>query len=424
MHAKNPWDDHAARRALREIFDAAVASASPAPAVVANLPEKPRGRCVVVGAGKASAAMAAALENAWTDVPLSGVISTRYGHGVPTRNIEIIEAAHPVPDESSANAAQQMLAAVAGLGQDDLVLALMSGGGSATLALPIEPLTLADKQRITQQLLASGASISQMNTLRTHLSAIKGGKLAAAANPARVHTLVISDVPGDDPAMVGSGPTIAGQCSAADALAVADRFGIDLPPAVRQHLKTERLDMPLKRSTHRIVASPAQALTAAAEASQKLGFNTVILGDAIEGESCQLGQLMAGIARSTRSMNQPARCPVVIISGGETTVTLTEGAGGCGGRNTEFALALALALNAEPGVWALAGDSDGIDGRQDAAGAVISPDTLARAKAAGLDGSALLARHDSYHFFQALDDLVVTGPTLTNVNDIRLVLVT
>lgn len=417
-------EDRQARFALGRVFDAALESVQAAPAVLANLPPKPRGRCIVVGAGKASAAMAAALDNAWPDVELSGVVSTRYGHAVPAGRIDVIEAGHPIPDAASEKAARRMLDAVSGLTENDLVLALFSGGGSATAALPVAPLTLGDKQRITERLLASGAGIGEINTVRKHLSRIKGGKLAAAAHPARVFTLIVSDVPGDDPAGVASGPTVPNASAPAAALEVLDRFAVKVPSALRDRLRrAEALTPQRVLGEHRVIASAAVALKAAARAARDLGFAPVVLGDAIEAESRELGRTMAGIARSVRSLGEPAPAPSMLLSGGETTVTIGGEGAGRGGRNMEFLLALAVALQGEPGIWATACDSDGIDGTGDAAGAIVTPDTLKRAAAAGLDARATLRRHDSYSLFKAIDDLVVTGPTLTNVNDLRIVLV-
>jgi hydroxypyruvate reductase len=424
MLSEDTPEERAARDSLRRIFDAAIDSAAPAPAVLANLPEKPAGRCVVIGAGKASAAMAAAIDSAWPDVRLSGVVSTRYGHAVPAGRISVIEAGHPVPDSASEKAARAILDALKGLTAEDLVIALISGGGSATLALPIEPLSMEDKQRITRQLLSSGANIGEINTVREHLSLVKGGKLAEAALPARLVTLLISDVPGDNPASVASGPTIPSGSAPADALAVLDHYDIVVSPAVRQHLESaDATPANIARGEHRIIASSAQALKAAALTARELGFSTVILGDSIEGESRELGRVMAEIAKSGTTMGQPYHPPAVLLSGGETTVTIGSADAGRGGRNMEFLLALALALNGEPGIWALAGDSDGIDGTGDAAGAVVTPDTLARAAAAGIDPRDVLIRHDSYSLFSEIGDLVCTGPTLTNVNDIRVVMV-
>jgi hydroxypyruvate reductase len=425
MLAEKPSDDRSARDSLRRIFDAAVDSAAPGPAVLGNLPEKPGGRCVVIGAGKASAAMAAAVDSAWPDVRLSGVVSTRYGHSVPAGRITVIEAGHPVPDSASEDAARLILDALTGLTAEDLVIALISGGGSATLAMPIDQLSLGEKQEITRQLLESGASITDINTVREHLSLVKGGKLAAAAAPARLVTLLISDVPGDNPASVASGPTIPSGSTPVDALAVLDRFDIVISPPVREYLENADVPTPTgHRGDHRIIASPAGALRAAAKEARDLGFATVILGDCIEGESRELGRVMAGIAQSVRTMKEPAHPPAVLLSGGETTVTIGPEGAGRGGRNTEFLLALALELDGAAGIWALAGDSDGIDGTEDAAGAVVTPDTLARAAAAQADPRQALLRHDSYSLFSETGDLVCTGPTLTNVNDIRVVMIT
>lgn len=420
------WTDRAARTALRDIFDAAVASAAPGPAVLRHLPAKPAGRCVVVGAGKASAAMAAALDAAWPDVDLSGVVVTRYGHSVPAGRIRIIEASHPVPDAMSETAAREILAAVQGLTADDLVVALISGGGSTLMVAPAGNMTLADKQAVNRALLICGATIGEMNTVRKHLSAIKGGRLALAARPARVATLVISDVPGDDPAAIASGPTVGDASTAAEAREVVSRYGIDLPAAARAVLAAgygtpKPGDFPEEVA---IIAAPFLALEAAAAEARRAGLTPLILGDAIEGEARETGTVMAGIARSAKMRGFPLKGPAVLLSGGETTVSLPRGPAGRGGRNTEFLLGLALALEGTAGVYAIAGDSDGIDGTEDAAGAIVTPDTLARGRAAGLDAHALLAGHDSYSYFDRLGDLVKTGPTLTNVNDIRAIVVT
>ncbi|MGY4479963.1 glycerate kinase type-2 family protein [Bradyrhizobium sp. USDA 3364] len=419
------WTDLRARTALRRIFDAAIASADPRITIAGALPAKPKGRCIVVGAGKASAAMAAGLDAAWPDVELSGVIVTRHGHSVPAGRIEVLEASHPVPDETSKAAALRMLRAVDGLSADDLVIALMSGGGSALMTLPASPMTLADKQAVNRALLASGATIAEMNVVRKHLSAIKGGRLALAARPARLTTLVISDIPGDDPTAIASGPTLPDASTRADAQEIVRRFAIDLPDAARRILaqgdetpKPGEIDADV-----RLVAAPSIALDAAARAARDEGLNPIILGDALEGEARELGTVMAGIARSVVTQAQPGSAPAVLLSGGETTVTIGRGPAGRGGRNTEFLLGLAVALAGAPDIWAIAGDSDGIDGTEDAAGALIGPDTLLRAAADGLDARACLAAHDSYTFFDRLGDLVRTGPTLTNVNDVRAVLI-
>ncbi|MDE2581478.1 MAG: glycerate kinase [Rhodospirillales bacterium] len=426
------WNDARARAVLRRLFDAAVAAADPRLVLAGHLPAKPKGRCVVVGGGKSAALMAAALEAAWPDVALEGTVVTRYGHAVPTRQIEVIEASHPVPDAAGERGARRLLERVRGLSADDLVLALISGGGSALLALGAPGITLADKQAVNRALLASGATIGEMNTVRKHLSAIKGGRLAQAAVPARVVTLAISDVPGDDPAVIASGPTVPDPTTFADAREILARYGIVPAAQVAARLAASDLaaaaeETPkpgqLPHADFRLIATPMMALRAAAAAAREAGVTPLILGDALEGESREMGTVMAGLARSVRAHGEPLAAPAVLLSGGETTVTIGAGPAGQGGRNTEFLLGLALALGATPGIWAVAGDTDGIDGTEDAAGALVGPDTLARARAAGLDPRAVLAGHDSYRLFAALDDLIRTGPTLTNVNDIRAVLI-
>ncbi|WP_313682041.1 glycerate kinase [Pantoea sp.] len=409
---------------LQDIFQQAVDSARPGPVIPPALPEKPRGRCVVIGAGKASAAMAAAVDAAWPDVDVSGVVVTRYGHAVPAGRIRILEAAHPVSDAMSETAAMLIVESLRGLTQDDLVLALISGGGSALMALPAPGLTLADKQAITRALLHSGANIKEMNLVRRHLSAVKGGKLAALAQPARVVSLIISDVPGDNPTDVASGPTVADNSTPGEALKVLERYGIPVAEPVRYVLSLPASPPPPSvNSETRLVATPALALEAAARAVRRHGFTPLILGDAIEGESRQAAIVMAGIAKSVKLYGHPVSGPAVLLSGGETTVTVANGKAGKGGRNTEFLLSLACALQGEAGIWAIAGDSDGIDGTEDAAGAMIYPDTLARGKLNGLSAARYLDEHDSYSFFHSLGDLVITGPTLTNVNDIRAILI-
>jgi hydroxypyruvate reductase len=415
-----------ARGVLRAVFDAAVASADPHLVLAAHLPPKPRGRCVVVGCGKSAASMAAALEAAWPDVSLSGVVVTRYGHEVPTQRITVLSSSHPVPDANSEIAARRMLETVKDLTAEDLVIALISGGGSALMALPAPGLTLADKQAINRALLASGAPIGEMNVVRKHLSAIKGGRLAAAARPARMLTLAISDVPGDDPGIIASGPTVPDASSFADARAILARYGIKETPAMTRWLSEgEETPKPgsLDHAEFHLIATPAMALAAAAETARAYGVTPLILGDALEGESSAMGTVLAGIARSVATHGQPLPMPALLLSGGESTVTIGANGAGRGGRNTEFLLALAVALNGAPGIHAIAGDTDGIDGTEDAAGAIITPTTLARARAAGLDPRAVLAGHDSYSLFDATGDLVRTGPTLTNVNDIRAILV-
>jgi hydroxypyruvate reductase len=421
------WDDRTARAALRDVFKAAIAAADPRVVLARHLPDRPAGKCVVVGAGKSAASMAAALEEAWPDVPLSGVVVTRYEHAVPTRRIRVIESSHPVPDANSERGAREVMAAVRGLGPDDLVIALMSGGASALMALPAPGLTLADKQAVNRALLACGATISEMNAVRKHLSGIKGGRLAAAAAPARVVTLAISDVPGDDPAVIGSGPTVPDPTFFADARSLTRRYGISPPPSVAARLAQDDDETPkpgtLPHATFRMIATPSMALKAAAEAARAQHLTPLILGDALEGESREMGTVLAGIARSARDHGFPLRAPALLLSGGETTVTIGAGGAGRGGRNTEFLLGLAVALNGAAKIWAIAGDTDGIDGTEDAAGAIITPDTLARARAAGLDPRGVLAAHDSYALFSAIGDLVKTGPTLTNVNDVRAILI-
>ncbi len=417
------WDDTRARQVLQAAFDAAVASADPRQVLARHLPEPPAGRCVVVGAGKSAAQMALALEDAWPDVPLSGLVVTRYGHGAATRRVRVVEAAHPVPDASGAAAAAEILRFVHGLTAEDMVLALISGGGSSLLTLPAAGISLAEKQAVNRALLASGAAIDEMNTVRKHLSAIKGGRLAAAAAPARVVTLAISDVPGDDPAVIASGPTVADQSSAADARAILARHGIAVPPSIATHLARDAAPPALPAAEFRLIATPAMALDAAAAMARGCGLVPLILGDALEGESRELGKVLAGIALSVRRHGAPVAAPALLLSGGEGTVTLGAAGGGRGGRNTECLLGLAVALGGAAGIWAVAGDTDGIDGTEDAAGAFVTPDTLARARAAGLDPRGVLAAHDSYTLFDRLGDLIRTGPTLTNVNDFRAILI-
>ena len=416
----------APRELLARLFAHAVRAADPAACVPQHLPRPPRGRTLVVGAGKAAAAMAQAVEEHWPG-ELSGLVVTRYGHGVPCERIEVVEASHPVPDAAGQDAAARILAVVQGLTSDDLVLVLVSGGGSALLALPWEGVTLADKQQLNRALLKSGAGIGEMNCVRKHLSAIKGGRLAAAAYPARVVTLVISDVPGDDAAVVASGPTLADPTTCEDALAILDKYRIEAPHQVRAVLQSGVSETPKPgdvRFSHcetRVIATARGSLAAAAEAAREAGVTPLILGDAIEGEAREVAKAMAGIAQSCAQHGEPACPPCVLLSGGETTVTV-KGAGR-GGRNAEFLLALGLALDGHPGIHAIAGDTDGIDGSEDNAGALLQPDTLARAAALGVDARAHLADNDGYGFFAALDDLVVTGPTRTNVNDFRAILI-
>jgi hydroxypyruvate reductase len=408
------------------MFDAAVAAASPKRRIAAHLPAPPKGKTIVVGAGKASAAMAKAVEEAWP-APLAGLVVTRYGHAVPCDRIEIVEASHPVPDESGHRAAQRVLEMVNDLGPDDLVLALISGGGSALLSLPAPGLSFADKQAVNAALLRSGAAIGEINTVRKHLSAIKGGRLASAAFPARVVTLVISDVPGDDPADIASGPTVADRSTFADARAVLAKYQISEPRSVIAHLERAADETPkpgsprLVNTSVVVVATPQLALEAAAEVARQAGVLPLILGDALEGEAREVGKVMAGIARQVAVHGQPAAPPVVLLSGGETTVTVR--GKGRGGRNVEFLLSLAVTLKGLPGVFALAADTDGVDGAEEIAGAIVAPDTLARAVQLGLNPRERLADNDAHSFFAALGDQVITGPTRTNVNDFRAILI-
>jgi glycerate-2-kinase len=423
------FTDDAARAALRRLFDAAVASADPRAVLARHLPEKPKGRVLVLGAGKSAAVMAAAVEAAWPDADLSGLVVTRYGHGHPTRRIEVAEASHPVPDEAGARAAQRMLDLAAAAGPGDLVLFLVSGGGSSLTTLPAQGLALPDLIAVNRALLASGATIHEMNCIRRHLSAFSGGRLAAAAHPARVVTLAISDVPGDDPTVIASGPTVPDPSTFAEARALVAHYGMALPAAVTAHLDRAGDESPkpgdprLGEPDYRFIATPRMALEAAADAARGLGLTPLILGDALEGEAREVGTVLAGIALSARAHGHPLPGPCVLLSGGETTVTIRAETPGRGGRNGECLLGCALALAGAPGVWALMGDTDGIDGSEENAGAIAAPDTLARARAAGLDPRALLTGHDSHRVFAALGDLVVTGPTLTNVNDFRAILV-
>ncbi len=411
---------------LTAAFEAAVAAAQPATRIPTALPAPPKGRTIVVGAGKASAAMARAVADNWQG-PLSGLVVTRYGHAVPCQQIEGVGAAHPVPDRAGLAAAERMRAAVADLTPDDLVLCLISGGGSALMTLPAGSLTLEDKQAVNRALLASGATISEMNCVRRHLSAVKGGRLAAAAAPARVVSLLISDVPGDDPADIASGPTVPDPTTFAEARAVLEKYGITEPAAAVAHLRAAQDETPkpgdarLAGAETAIVACPQDSLEAAAAAARAAGMTPHILSDRIEGESRDVALVHAAIALQTAKRGQPFAPPALLLSGGETTVTLR--GGGRGGPNAEFLLALAIALDGAAGIHALACDTDGVDGSEDNAGARLTPDSLARAAALGLDARRMLADNDGYGFFAGLGDLVMTGPTLTNVNDFRAILI-
>ncbi|MGL4324626.1 MAG: glycerate kinase type-2 family protein [Beijerinckiaceae bacterium] len=410
------------RDLLQRMFRAAIDAAQPALCLARYLPEKPPGRVIIIGAGKAAATMAAAVEAQWQG-PLDGLVITRYGHGAPTRFIEVVEAAHPVPDEAGLIAAQRILDRVQNLSADDFVLCLMSGGASALMTAPADGLSLADKQMVNRALLKSGADITEMNCVRKHLSRIKGGWLASACAPARVLTLMISDVPGDSPSVIGSGPTVPDATTLSDARAIVAKYKIDLPAAVSAALadlarETPKADDPCFANTHAVmIATPHMALEAAAAVARHSGYTPLILGDAIEGEAREVARVMAGIALAVRQHGTPIKSPCVLLSGGETTVTVR--GTGRGGRNVEFMLALAVALNGAADISAMAGDTDGIDGAADNAGAIITPDTLARASALGLDAKAFLANNDGHGFFEAIGDAVATGPTLTNVNDFR-----
>jgi glycerate 2-kinase len=412
---------------LRKMFDAAVSAAQPETCVPPFLPAYPqRGRLVVIGVGKASAAMARAAE-AHYGRPLEGLVVTRYGHSVACDGVEILEAAHPLPDTAGRAAAARILALANGLTEDDTVLCLVSGGGSALLAMPAEGVSFEEKTAINKALLASGATIREMNTVRRHLSAVKGGRLAAACHPARVISLLMSDVPGDDPGVIASGPTVGDPTTCADALEVIDRYAIAISEAVRTSLlegalETVKPDDPrLVGNEVHIVATPQASLEAAARLARAAGYGAHVLGDALEGEARDVGVLMAGMALQVDRRDQPFAKPCVLLSGGETTVTL-RGAGR-GGRNVEFLLSLALALDGRAGIHAIAGDTDGVDGAEEVAGAIIGPDTIARALALGMRPRDSLDENDGHGFFKALGDQIVTGPTLTNVNDFRAILV-
>ena len=422
--ALEPQPDH--RRLLRSLFDAAVAAAQPALCLPRHLPPPPKGRTIVIGAGKASAAMARSLEDHWGG-PLEGLVVTRYGYAVPCQRIEIVEAAHPVPDAAGLQATEHIRQLVNGLSADDLVIALISGGGSSLLVAPGEGLTLADKQAVNTALLESGASISEMNCVRRHLSRVKGGRLAAACHPAHLVTLLISDVPGDAPIDIASGPTVADPTTCTDALAIIERYRIPVPSTVRRLLESgqgESIkpgDARLDASSTHMITAPQIALEAAAAVARAAGYTPYILGDSLEGEARDLGKALAGITRQVMLHGQPFQPPCVLLSGGETTVTLK--GQGRGGRNVEFLLSLAVALDGLPGVHAIAGDTDGVDGAEEIAGATLAPDTLARAWAQGIRPRHSLDNNDGHGFFQALGDSVITGPTLTNVNDFRAILI-
>ncbi len=409
---------------LRALFDTAVAVADPMRMIAGHLPDRPKGRVLVIGAGKASARMAEAVEAAWG--PCEGLVITRYGYGRPCQGVEIVEAAHPVPDAAGLAATERMLRLVEGLGPDDLVLALISGGASALLVAPAEGVSLGEKQAVNAALLASGAPISLMNTVRKHLSRVKGGQLAAAAYPARVLALMISDVPGDDPAFIGSGPTVGDASSPADAQAILTRFGISVAASVHAALNRPTGVIPpgdprLSRTENRVIAAPAQSLEAAAALARKNGHRVEILGDALEGEARHVAQAHAALALNRAAAMTQIDPPLIFLSGGELTVTRR--GNGIGGPNAEYALALAIALDSAPGIHAIACDTDGVDGAAEVAGAIIGPDTLTRAKVRGIRPDQALAQNDSHTFFAAINAQVITGPTLTNVNDFRAILI-
>ncbi len=412
------------RAFLERLFTIAVERADPMGVLIDHLPDRPKGRLVVIGAGKASARMAEAVEAHYC--PCEGLVITRYGYGRPCAGIEIVEAAHPVPDQAGLDATARMLELVSGLTEDDLVLALISGGGSALLCAPIDGVTLADKQAVNAALLASGAQISAMNVVRKHLSRIKGGRLAAACAPARVLSLVISDVPGDDPSLIASGPTVGDTSTPEDALAIMERWSIDVPESVRSALAAhgDRVapdDARLARAETRVVAAPAQSLEAAANEARRAGCEVRLLGDALEGEARELAMEQARLARDIADSRQPGQAPVLLLSGGECTVT-RRGAGR-GGPNAEFVLAAALALDGDPRIHVLACDTDGVDGSDEVAGAWAGPETLTLARTAGLSPQAALDDNDAHGFFAGIVGQVVTGPTLTNVNDFRAILI-
>jgi glycerate 2-kinase len=432
MNTPSPHTDP--RGFLRALYDAAVARALPAETLATGLPRPPKGRTVVIGAGKAGGAMAAAVDALWPrEAPLSGVVITRYDHVPPAYRlkpgrVEVVEAAHPVPDEAGRKATERIAKLTHGLTEHDLVLCLISGGGSALLAMPAKGISLEEKQAINKALLRSGAAIDEMNCVRKHLSMIKGGRLAAMCAPARVVTLLISDVPGDAPDVIASGPTVPDPSTCADALRILARYHIDIPPAARAGLESGAFETPKPGDARfgghevHLIATPQQSLEAAAAVAREAGIEAHILSDQIEGESREIGKMHAALARQIASRNQPFTRPCVVLSGGETTVTV-HARGGRGGRATEFLLGCTIALQGERGVYVLAADTDGIDGVEDNAGAIVTPSTLVRAKEAGLKAQEFLDRNDAYSFFQPLGDLVAPGPTFTNVNDFRALLI-
>jgi len=421
------WNDSSAHAALMAMWKAAIGAADPLTCLAEHLPEPPaRGRIIVVGAGKAAAKMALAVETAWAHLPLHGLVVTTHGADLPNppanRRIAVRFGHHPTPDAQGAAAAADMLAMMQGLTENDLVLALMSGGGSSLSTLPAPGLTLDDMIAVNRELLRSGAPISAMNCVRKHLSAFSGGRLAAAAHPARVVTLAISDVPGDDPGTIASGPTVPDATTFAQARAIVARYGMRLPAAAQAQLEAAAVESPktLANTSFHLIATPMMALHAMAKAARAHGLTPLILGDALEGEARQLGTVLAGMALSAATHGQPLAGPCVLLSGGETTVTMPAGTQGSGGRSTECLLGMALALKAHPRIWALCADTDGIDGRSDAAGAWLTPDTIGRSS---LNAQHCLDTHTSYALFESASTLLITGPTLTNVNDVRAVII-
>lgn len=420
------------RKFLTSLFDAAVKAADPELVIRENLPQKPKGRTIVIGAGKGSAQMAAAFEKAWAekhpDSTLEGLVVTRYGYATPCNHIEIIEAAHPVPDQAGLDAAKRLFELISGLSKDDLVVALISGGGSALLPSPPDGMTLADEIAVNQALLASGAPISAMNTIRKHLSLIKGGRLAAAAHPAKVFSLIVSDIPGDNPAFVASGPTVPDDTNRDHALKILERYSLDLPAAAMAHIRSENCHAPkpddaiFANNEVRVIASAAASLEAAAREAEKQGLSAIILSDSIEGEAREVAHVHAAIAREIATRNRPFKKPVVLLSGGETTVTI-RAKGGKGGRNSEFLLSFALGIDGYSNIHALAADTDGIDGSEDNAGAFADGTSISRLLEAGEDASARLNANDAWTAFHAIGDLFVPGPTGTNVNDLRAILI-
>lgn len=412
---------------LREMFDAAVQSAQPLRCLKNYLPKPPKGRTIVVGAGKASAAMAHALEQSWNG-PLEGLVVTRYGYGVDCEKIEIVEASHPVPDAAGQKAAHRIVEKVSNLTSDDLVICLISGGGSSLMSIPADGISFEEKQHVNQELLKCGATIQEMNCVRKHISLVKGGQLALKAAPAKVVSLLLSDVPGDDPSSIASGPTVADPTTFEDARNIVKRYELNIPESVHRHLEKGVSETPkpgderLASTENIVIAAPQKSLVEAARVAQEYGYTPLILGDSLEGESRDVALVHAGIAQQVVRHGQPLKAPCVLLSGGETTVTLK--GKGRGGRNAEFALALSCALHESPRIWAMACDTDGIDGTEDNAGALVTPTTLSRAREKGIKALDYLDNNDGYSFFEKIGDLVITGPTMTNVNDFRAIIIT